>query len=110
MKKFFSYLLSQIKYFIINPFWKQIPILILIFLTIILNGLIWFLYITRYREILDYTPIIYSSTVLILNLLLSNIIFQKKSLFAYIFLVIALIIQLFFLYFLQIISFTGGVF
>jgi len=110
MKKTFSYLFSQFKYFIINPFWKEIPILILIFVPFILNGLIWFLFLTRYREILDFSPIIYSSAVLILNLILANMIYRKKSFFAYVFLCVGLLIQLFFLFFLQMSSLTGGAF
>ena len=106
--KILNYLLKQLKFFIINPFWTKVPILGIIIISLVINGLIWFFYLTKYREMVNITPIYYSSAVLILNLLLGNIIFQKQPLMTYLFLGTSVLIQIFILYFLLLNNVLGG--
>jgi len=108
VKKILSFLWQQSKYFIINPFWTSWICLTIIGLSAILNGLIWYLYLTKFHIIVNLTPIGYSSAVIILNLILANIVFQKQSLISYILLVVALLIQVFMIFFLKIAVFAGA--
>lgn len=83
------------------------PILGIIIVSLILNALIWFFYLTKYREIVNITPIFYSSAVLVLNLSLGNIVFQKQPLMTYLLLGTGILIQIFIFYFLLLNNIVG---
>lgn len=102
MKKFGNYILGQLKYFFVNPFWITFSVLVILAVSFIADGLIWYLYWGKYREIINIIPIGFSSSVLILNLFLANITFPKEKLISYILLSTGLMIQLFILFFLLI--------
>ena len=87
----------QIRYFFINEFWKNIPILAIVVLLLILNWTAWYLYMTKYREVVGITPVLYSSAVLLLNLFLAVITYRKQVVVSYVFLGSATLIQILFL-------------
>jgi hypothetical protein len=108
MKKILSFLLPQLKYFIINPFWWSYKILIIIIPSIIMNGLIWYLYLSNYKNFVSNTSVIYSSAVLVLNIFLANTIFPKQNLATYILLGTGFLIQIFIIYYLKIAYLSGA--
>lgn len=107
MKKITNYLLNQLKYFFVNQFWTSFPVIIILILSIVLNGIIWFQYIEKYREVINSTPIIYSSAVFILNLFLAAISYPKEKLISWVLISIALLIQVFILFFVKTVFLTG---
>jgi hypothetical protein len=108
MHKVYNYIILQIKYFFINHFWRTLVVLAIIIVSIILNGIIWYKYLSFYKMIVSSTPVIFSSSVLILNIFLADIIFPKRELAAYILLLSSLVIQIFILYYFKIAYFSGA--
>jgi len=76
--------------------------------TVILNGFIWYEYIARFNMMVNLTPIGYATAVLILNLFLANISYPKQNLLSFILLGTALLIQIFFIFFLKITFLAGA--
>ena len=107
MSHFLSFIKKQLKYFFINPFWKDRIIWVILAITIILNVVIWYKYIKYEKTIIDLLPIVYSTAIFILNLFLSIISYPKKDLIAYVLMGAGLLIQIFFLYYLAIIKLAG---
>lgn len=101
MKKFFSKIWAQVKYFIVNPFWVNKINIILIILTIIANAFVWYLYLKKYHFLIGMVPISYSSAVLMLNVFLASIIYRKELAASYILLGIGMFIQVVYLVFLK---------
>jgi len=108
LKKILNYSLHQIKYFIFNPFWTSWISLTVLAITVILNGFIWYEYIAKFHMMINLTPIGYTSAVLILNLFLANISYPKQNLLSFILLGTALLIQIFFIFFLKITFLAGA--
>ncbi len=108
MKKIFHYLFSQLKFFILNPFWKTWVILVIVTATVILNVLIWYSYVTKFHVLVNLTPIGYSSAVFLLNLILADIVFSKSQLVSFILVGIGLLIQVLIIVFLQMSLFSGA--
>ncbi len=109
MHKLFSFILGQLKYFFINPFWKKWVILAVLGLSIIINVVIWYSYLRYEKEFINFTPIGYSTGVLLLNLLLAVSIYPKNDLVAYILIGVGFLIQIFIFYYLKI-AYLAGVF
>lgn len=101
MKKLFATISNQIKHFFLNPFWFSKATLPLIILAVILNGLIWYLYLRHYKSLIGIVPIGYSSAVIVLNIFLANITFRKEVLASIVLLGIGLSVQLIYLIFLK---------
>lgn len=106
MKTLLKFISDRIRNFFINPFWKSIASLSIVFISSILNGLIWFLYIKYYRSLIGYEPIAFSSTVVLLNLFLATVVYKRESLASYILLSTALTVQIIFIVFLRFLSVT----
>lgn len=109
MKKIIKFILPQLKYFFLNPFWTSWIIIVILIISLVLNGLIWYLYLGKYHEVINLTPIGYSSGVLMLNLFLAAIIYPKQRMISFIFLGTNILIQLFTLFLIKV-SFYLGVF
>lgn len=101
MKKFFQTIWLQIKYFFVNPFWVQKMVILLVTITLVLNGSIWYLYLKKYTGLIGFVPISYSSAVLLLNIFLAAIIYRKETLVSFVLLGTGLTIQIIYLIFLR---------
>lgn len=108
MKKILSYILKQLRYFFINPFWVKWQVLVILVISVLTNGLIWYLYLSSYKSYVNLTPIIYSLGVLILNLFIANLVYPKKEIVAYILISLGLIIQFIILIYLKIALMSGA--
>lgn len=73
----------------------------MIIITAILNGLIWFLYIKNYQDLIGITQISYALAVMILNIYLANIVYRRVALASMVLLSTGLIVQIIFLVFLK---------
>ena len=104
MKKLFITILNQFKHFFLNPFWSSKATLPLMIISVILNGLIWYLYLKRYNALVGVVPIGYSSAVIILNIFLANITYRKEVLASIVLLGVGLSVQLIYLIFLRFFS------
>jgi hypothetical protein len=107
MKNIIPFISKQLKYFLINPFWKDWIVLIIIIVTLIINILIWYLYLHSYRQFINLTPIAYSSGVFLLNTILAVITYPKEKIVSFILLGTGLLIQTFIIFFLKIAIFSG---
>lgn len=99
--KIFKYVWQKIKEFILNPFWLNWASILLIVLTLALNGLIWYFWAKYYQDLIGIVPISYSSAVLFLNIFLGNLTYRKETLVTFILLGTGLIIQIVYLIFLR---------
>lgn len=108
IKKILKAILSQLKYFFINPFWISWQILIVVILALALNGWTWDLYLTKYKEMINVTPVIYASAVILLNLFLAAIYYPKEKIVSWILIGIGLLIQLFIIFFIKMSVFSGA--
>lgn len=101
MKKILSYILAQLKYFFLNPFWTSWIILVIIVLGLGLNGYIWYFYLVRMQALTGLTPVGYASGVLLLNIFLADISYQRQVILSWILLSTAVLIQIIFIVFLK---------
>lgn len=101
MKNFFKKIWAQVKYFVVNPFWGNKYSILIIILTLALNGLVWYFYIRKYSVIIGVVPISYSSAVVILNIFLAGVIYRKEIAASYILLGTGIFIQIIYLVFLK---------
>ena len=101
MIKLLKSIFKQIKYFIVNPLWISKVGLPLILVSLSLNGLIWYMYIKGYKDLIGLVPISYSLAALILNIFLANILYRKEILISIILLSSGLLIQIIYLIFLK---------
>jgi len=108
MKKILKIILSQLKYFFINPFWLSWQILVVVVLILALNGWTWDLYLTKYKEMMNVTPVIYASAVILLNLFLAAIYYPKEKIVSLILIGIGLLIQLFIIFFIKMSVFSAA--
>lgn len=107
MKKILSYIVKQLKYFFVNSFWLTWPVIVIIAISILIDAIVWYEYVNKYRDFVNITPIAYSSAVLILNIMLANILFPKEKVMSYILLGSGFLIQIFILFFLKLSIMTG---
>jgi len=108
MKKIIKFILPQLKYFFLNPFWTSWINIVILVISLALNGLIWYLYLGKYHEIINLTPIGYSSGVLLLNLFLAAVIYPKQKMISFIFLGTSLLIEIFILFLIKISFYLGA--
>jgi len=101
MKKNLMYLWQKIKEFFINPYWANWTVILLIFLSVLLNGLLWYIWWKKYQDLVGVVPISYSSAVLILNVFLSNLSYRKEALVNFVLLGTGLLVQIIYLIFLR---------
>ena len=107
MKKLLQAILSQLKYFIVNPFWWSWRVLIVIVPALLMNGWTWQLYLTKYQEMISATPVIYASAVLLLNIFLAAIYYPKEKILSWILIGIGLLTQIFIIFFMRVLIFSG---
>lgn len=108
MKNILKFINQQFRYTIFNPLWKSSAILIILGLSILTNGLIWYFYLTKFRSTVGPVAIYYSSAVILLNLFLALIIYPKQKLVSFVLIGCILLIQAIIFVFLKISSLTGG--
>jgi len=108
MKKNITAAKNQIITFIFNPFWRSWGVVVILALSLALNGLVWYTYYQVIHHSLGFTPILYSSGVLLLNLFLANIIYRKEPLASFILMGLSLIIQAFIYIFMRITFLMSG--
>lgn len=101
MNKFLSFCKIQLKYFFLNPFWTKWAVWAISAAALAGNGFVWYFYLAKFSNLIELTPVVYSSAVLGLNLFLADIIFPKEPLASYSLLGVAVLIQLLFLVFLR---------
>ena len=66
-----------------------------------MNGLIWYLYLKNYKDLIGAVPIGYSSAVILLNIFLANITYKKEFLVSSILISMGLFVQIIYLIFLK---------
>jgi len=91
MRKIFSVAKNIIKSFFINSFWKSWKVLAIIFLSLAINGILWYIYLLKLRQ--NPIPFIFSSGLIGLNLILGNFLWNRQPLASYFLLFTGLLVQ-----------------
>ena len=91
MKKYLLILKGIIKDFFLNSFWKSIPILVIIFLSLALNVFLWYIFQTRVKS--NPVPFYFASGIIGLNWILGNYLWEKEKLASYFLISTALFTQ-----------------
>jgi len=99
MRNILKVLKQILKDFFINPFWKSWWVLALIVLSLAINGYLWYFYFLKIKE--NPMPFIFSSGLILLNLILANYLWNRERLASYFLLTVALFVQLLMLIFIK---------
>lgn len=99
MMKIFSYILGILKGFVINPFWKSLYVLIIIGLSLVINGLLWYIYLTKIKA--NPLPFFFATGLVILNLILGNFLWNRDKLSSYLLIYSGLFIQILMVIFIR---------
>ncbi|MGA2667094.1 MAG: hypothetical protein ABSE91_03360 [Patescibacteria group bacterium] len=99
MAKIFSSIQQALKNFFVNPFWRTWSVLVLFFLALVINGILWYIYATRIKQ--NPNPIIFASGVIVLNAILANYLWNREKMAGIFLLIIMLTIEIFILAFVR---------
>ncbi len=88
-----------IKDFIVNPFWKNWSVLLLIGMILGLNFLLWYTFVLKIKE--NPNPFILVSGLTVLNIILANYLWNKEKLASFYLLIIILTIAAFMMAFIK---------
>lgn len=97
MKNILNVLKQVLKDFFINPFWRNWGVLAFVFLSVLGNLFLWYIYISKIKA--NPNPFILLSGLAVLNICLGNYLFNKEKLAAFFLLVITLTMEIFMLAF-----------
>lgn len=99
MKKIISSLLNIIRGFIFNSFWRSWTVLAIIFLSLVLNAILWYIFLTKIK--VNVLPFYFASGLIILNLLLANFLWEKEKLASYFLIAVGIFSQILMLVFIR---------
>ena len=99
MKKILSILIEILRGFFINPFWKSLPVIVVLVASLAINGLLWYIYQTKIRA--NPIPFIFASGLIILNLILGNFLWNREKLASIFLIYTAFLIQILMLIFIR---------
>ncbi|MFA6492653.1 MAG: hypothetical protein WCV58_00720 [Patescibacteria group bacterium] len=81
MKKILSILLNILKDFVFNSFWKTLPVIIIVSISLILNAILWYIFEVKIKQ--NPLPFIFSSGLIFLNLILGNFLWEREKMASY---------------------------
>lgn len=93
--------LHILKEFFVNPFWRKWPIVIGLGLSILINAILWYIYIIKIKH--NPIPFEYASGLIIINLVLANYLYLKERLASIFLIYTALFIQILMFLFIRLI-------
>ncbi len=99
MKKILSILFATIREFIKNSFWRSWYVLVILVISLALNGVLWYIYMIRIEE--NPIPFIFASGLIGLNLILANLIWEKEKLVSILLISVGLLVQILMLIFIR---------
>jgi len=97
MTKAFIIIKQILKDFFINPFWRTWSILVSIGLSLIANAGLWYIFAIKIKQ--NPNPFFFATGIILLNIVISNYLFNREKLANYFLLLVALSIQIFMLAF-----------
>ncbi|MBM2820836.1 MAG: hypothetical protein HW405_596 [Candidatus Berkelbacteria bacterium] len=92
MKKIFKIILGVLRGFFVNHFWKSIVVLITLGLSLALNGILWYIYVSKIKH--EPTPFVFASALIVLNFSLGNFLWNREKLTSYFLIYTCLFIQI----------------
>lgn len=99
MRKLLLSILAIIKDFIFNSFWKSFFVLVIIFLSLVLNVILWYFFETKIKE--NAVPFIFASGLIVLNLIIGNFLWEREKLASYFLISVGFFTQILMLIFLR---------
>jgi len=99
VKKFLNSLLNILKDFIFNSFWKSWPLLVMLFFSLAINAILWYIFQTRIKE--NAIPFFFASGLILLNLILGNYLWEREKLLSFFLVGIGLFTQILMLVFIR---------
>ncbi len=91
MKKIYLIFKGVIKDFIFNSFWKSWSVIIIIVLSLTLNGFLWYIFLSKIK--VNFVPFIFASGLIFLNLLLGNFLWEREKIASYFLISVGLFVQ-----------------
>ena len=99
MKKIFILIKEILRGFVVNPFWKSLQVIIILGLSLVINGILWYIYQTRIKS--NPIPFIFAAGLIVLNLILANFLWNREKLASILLIYTALFIQILMLIFIR---------
>ncbi|MCL5407036.1 MAG: hypothetical protein M1429_00875 [Patescibacteria group bacterium] len=99
MKKIYLILKEIIRDFIFNSFWKSWPALLIIASSLILNGILWYIFLSKIK--VNFIPFIFASGLIFLNLILGNYLWEKEKIASFFLISVGLFVQVLMLVFIR---------
>lgn len=99
MKKIFHIIIAILRGFIVSPFWKHLQVIIVLVLSLVANGILWYIYQTRIR--VNPVPFFFATGLVILNLILGNFLWNREKLASSLLIYTGLFIQILMLIFIK---------
>lgn len=99
MKKILSIIWAVLKDFIFNSYWKSWAVLIIVFLSLVINAILWYIFEIRIKQ--NSLPFFFASGLIILNLILGNYLWEREKLASFFLLLVGLFTQILMLIFIR---------
>lgn len=99
MKKIYLSFLNILKDFIFNSFWQSKGVLLIIGLSLILNGFLWYIFLSKIK--INFVPFIFASGLIFLNLIIGNFLWEREKLASYFLILVGLFVQILMLIFIR---------
>lgn len=77
MRKIFEIFKGILRGLVKNPFWQSGQVWLSFGLSLVINGLLWYIYVVKIRQ--NPLPFIFSSGLIFLNLILANFIWNREK-------------------------------
>lgn len=103
MKKILAMILGNLKGFLFNVFWLNPSVIIIIFFSLAINGILWYIFQIKVR--FNPIPFIFASGLIFLNLILANFLWEKEKIASFILLGTGLFTQILMLLFIRYLMF-----
>lgn len=99
MKKIFKIILGSLRGFFINPFWKARENIVILFLTLAISAILWYIYAVRIHLFLNY--FLFASGLILINTSLANLFYNRERILSLILLLTALFSQILIISFIR---------
>ncbi len=104
MKKIINIIKEILRGFFLNPFWKSPQIIAVLFFSLAINGILWYIYQTKIK--VNTIPFFFATGLVILNIILGNFLWNREKLASLFLIYTGLFIQILMLIFIRYLTIT----
>ena len=99
MKKIITIILSILRGFFVNPFWKSKLNIVILAISLAISAVLWYIYAVRIHSFLNY--FLFASGIIVINTILANMFYNRERILSLILLFVALFSQLLIISFIR---------